>query len=39
MLKKILVSNQIHRDSRRKQENRIEDKDQSGILSQSDFVK
>lgn len=38
-LKKILVSNQIPRGSRRRQENRIEDKYQSGIPDTEQFCK
>lgn len=37
ILKKILVSNQIHRSSRKKQENHIEDKDQTGIPDPEQF--
>lgn len=39
ILKNILVSNQIPRGSRRRQENRTEDKDQSGIPDPQQFCK
>lgn len=39
ILKKILVSNPIPRGSRRRQENHIEDNDQSGIPDPQQFCK